>query len=50
MADEADTGKNNADNQTVCLGAPLAPDSERRSVKIFCHHCQQKLASPSRLV
>ncbi len=43
MADEADTGKNNADNQTVCLGAPLEPDSERRSVKIFCHHCQQKL-------
>ena len=43
MADETEIGKNNADNQTVCLGAPLAADSERRPVKIFCHHCQQKL-------
>ena len=43
MADETDIGINNSDNQTVCLGAPLAPDSERRSIKIFCHHCQQKL-------
>ena len=43
MADEADIEKNNADNQTVCLGAPLTPDSALRPVKIFCHHCQQKL-------
>lgn len=43
MADETNMEMNNADNQTVRLGTPLDPDSERRAVKIFCHHCQQKL-------
>ncbi len=43
MADGTDMQMNNAQNQTVSLGSPLPPDSGRRPVKIFCHHCQQKL-------
>lgn len=43
MADGTDIQMDNARNQTVSLGAPLPADSGRRPVKIFCHHCQQKL-------